>query len=291
MLAGNRFTIAVATGEDISRSVREVYSRSASRTVPNFFGYQRFGLKGMVNHLVGREIVKRDFRQAVKILLATPRRGEGAQGADARSLAREERWREAAQEFSSGQDLERRIASHLAERPDDYLGALRRVPMTTRRLFVQAYQSFIFNRTLSSALASGMDISRPERGDNWAEVTANGLSFGRIHGVREPFVSDGTVALVQLVGYAFRNYGSRFDPLIVGILEEEGVAPSKFYIKEAEELSNEGGFRQAPLLVRDATFDTRESRPTLSFTLGKGEYATTLLREVLKPDDPYLAGF
>jgi tRNA(Glu) U13 pseudouridine synthase TruD len=29
----------------------------------------------------------------------------------------------------------------------------------------------------------------------------------------------------------------------------------------------------------------------LEFSLGKGEYATVLLREVLKPEDPQSAGF
>ena len=100
-----------------------------------------------------------------------------------------------------------------------------------------------------------------------------------------------TVPLIQIVGYGFRNYGSRFDRLMISILKEQSVEPPRFYIKEAEELSNEGGFRQAPLLAKDLTQESQQGRTTLSFALGKGEYATTLLREVLKPEDPLAAGF
>ena len=75
------------------------------------------------------------------------------------------------------------------------------------------------------------------------------------------------------------------------ILKEEGVEPSQFYIKEAEEVSNEGGFRHAPLLAKDLARRVRTGSTTLSFSLGKGEYATTLLREVLKPEDPLASGF
>ena len=291
MMAGNRFRIGVLTDEDIAGSVDRVYALCARREVPNFFGYQRFGLRGMVNHRVGRAILRRDFKGAVDLFLGEPRDGENEDASEGRRLASEGRHGEAAARFSPRQDLERRMARHLADRPGDYLGALRSIPMTPRRLFVQAYQSYVFNLTLSAALKGGLDISRPERGDNWAELTPDGLGTGRVHGVREPFVAEGTVALVQLVGYAFRNYGSRFDGLILSILKSEGVEPSQFYLKEAEEMSNEGSFRHAPLLVTGAEYSMQGARPTLTFTLGRGEYATTLLREVLKPNDPLSAGF
>jgi tRNA pseudouridine13 synthase len=291
MMAGNRFVIKVLTEEDVSERVDEVYRRCAQRVVPNFFGYQRFGLRGMVNHRVGRAILRRDFKGAVELFLGEPRQGESDAASEARRLAEGGRYGEAAERFSPRQDLERRIARHLVDKPGDYLGGLRRVPMTPRRLFVQAYQSYIYNLTMSAALEAGLDISEAERGDNWAEVNSDGLGFGKVHGVREPLMAAGTVALVQLVGYAFRDYSSRFDGLIIPILKEEGVEPSQFYIKEAEEMSNEGGFRQAPLLVKDPAYSAQGGKPTLSFTLGRGEYATTLLREVLKPDDPLSAGF
>jgi tRNA pseudouridine13 synthase len=55
-----------------------------------------------------------------------------------------------------------------------------------------------------------------------------------------------------------------------------------------EELSAQGGFRQAPLLCRDFHY---LNSLVLSFKLSAGSYATVLLREIIKPLDPIRAGF
>jgi tRNA pseudouridine13 synthase len=290
MMSGNRFRIVVRTEGDVTRSVEEAYRACAERKVPNFFAYQRFGLRGMVNHRVGRAILARDFRGAVRLFLGEPREDESPEAREARRLAGEERFREAHGLFSFRQDIERRVASHLAEKPGDYLGAIRRVPIVPRRLFVQAYQSYLFNRTVSDATAAGLDLSRAEQGDNWTTLAPDGLRSTRTHGVKEQ-VLGGAVPLIQIVGYGSRNYGSRFDGLMMSILKEQSVEARMFYIKEAEELSNEGGFRHAPLLAADMTQDPFPGGTALSFSLGRGEYATTLLREVLKPQDPLHSGF
>ena len=54
-----------------------------------------------------------------------------------------------------------------------------------------------------------------------------------------------------------------------------------------QEVSNEGGFRQA--VMQCSNFSINE--PYLSFTLSRGSYATVLLREIIKPANPVTAGF
>jgi tRNA pseudouridine13 synthase len=71
-------------------------------------------------------------------------------------------------------------------------------------------------------------------------------------------------------------------------MNTEGITPKEFYIKEMQELSAQGGFRQAPLWCKDFSF---KGSLTVSFNLPKGSYATTLLRELMKPEDPVRAGF
>ena len=96
--------------------------------------------------------------------------------------------------------------------------------------------------------------------------------------------------------------GARFDRITRAILEEEGVAPRDFYIKEMQELSQQGGFRQAPLWCTcfshqisnnndNNNNNKSQHRLAVSFQLPKGSYATTLLREMLKPEDPIASGF
>ena len=58
-----------------------------------------------------------------------------------------------------------------------------------------------------------------------------------------------------------------------------------------QEISESGGYRQAALISKDFKFNTADNSTIVEFTLPKGSYATTLLREIIKPDDPIHAGF
>lgn len=292
MLTGNRFKILVETAEDIGADIGACFSACKERRVANFYGYQRFGLKGGVNRRAGKAIVEKDFARATGLVLCEPRDGEDEKAREARRLCGEGSYREAVPLFSPRQDAERSVAQHLAQKPGDHVGALRRIPIPIRRLLVNSYQSYLFNLALSRAVEEGIDFSNARSGDNWALLKEAGLTVGRVHGVKEEVPKEGAaIPLIQIVGYAYRNYGSRFDAVLAEVIEDEGVSPGAFYIKEAEEMSSEGGFRPAPLLSSDLSFEREERGFVLEFSLGKGEYATVLLREVLKPERPQAAGF
>ena len=96
--------------------------------------------------------------------------------------------------------------------------------------------------------------------------------------------------MIRLAGSSFQPGRGRFERITDALLEDDGTSPKDFYIKEMQELSQTGGFRQAPLWCIGFKF---KKSPALqvSFSLPKGSYATTLLRELMKPDDPIKAGF
>jgi tRNA pseudouridine13 synthase len=71
-------------------------------------------------------------------------------------------------------------------------------------------------------------------------------------------------------------------------MQEEVISAKDFYIKEMQELSAQGGFRQTPLCCRDFSYT---DSITVCFKLPKGSYATTLLRDLMKPQDPIRSGF
>src|SRR5207302_988287 len=104
------------------------------KRVANFFGYQRFGLRGGVNRKAGKSIVARDFAGAARLILTEPREGEDERAQEARRLCREEKHGAAALLFSARQDIERKVASHLSQKPGDHIGALRTIPIPIRRL-------------------------------------------------------------------------------------------------------------------------------------------------------------
>jgi tRNA pseudouridine13 synthase len=290
-IAGNRFRLILRECcPDIEARTMEVYGLVKARRVPNFYGLQRFGARGALTHRVGRVIVARKPDEAVRILLCEPRTNDDEGTTEAREALSQGRFLEGCRLLPPGQDVERVVARRLAERPGDFLGGLRAIPIRLRRLYTQAYQSYLFNRALSLAMKRGLDISRPTSGDNWGEVSPDELMLTKVHGVREPQVS-GAVPLVQLPGYAYRNYGSRFDLCTEEAMACEGVEARDFFVKEMQEVSVEGGFRRPHMVATDLAHDVGEGTVRLEFTLASGEYATVLAREIVKPEDPESQGF
>ena len=287
----NRFTVVVRDGgPEVSSNAMEAFALAERMKLPNFYGLQRFGGGGTLTSRIGRAIVGRNFEEAVGLLLFEPRSADGDESSEARKMMREGRLDEGSIMLPPSMDIERAVARRLAKGPGAFVDSLRAVPIRVRRLYTQAFQSYLFNRTLSEALEAGVDISAIESGDNWGEAGGGGLFVSKVHGVREPFIA-GAFPLIQLAGFACRNYGSRFDGFLFKVMDEEGVGPKDFYVEELQEVSVEGGFRRPAMVVRNPEAESQPGGTTVRFTLGRGSYATVLLREVLKPVDPSASGF
>lgn len=288
-LIGNRFSMVLREPcESVGERIAEAMKAAVEGKIPNFYGLQRFGVSGPGTHVIGKWMVKGAFQEAVRSMLVTEDRF-GSRGPEAREAFEAGRYDSLAGMIPSGMDSELVVARGLCRHPGDWVKALRAVPVRLRRLYVQAYQSFIFNRTMSMAVEEGVDFSKFESGDNWAEVSADVLTLSAVRGVREA-PTRGAVPLVQMVGYAFRDYGSRFDALAKRVLEAEDVEARQFYLEGMQEVSQEGGFRRPQLVVLSESWDVEDGAASLRFTLPRGQYATVLLREVIKPWEPLGAG-
>jgi tRNA pseudouridine13 synthase len=287
---GNRFEIILrGCCPGVESRIEETMLLAAERKVPNFYGLQRFGATGPGTHRMGKALVRGMFEEAVRLMLGGGRTLDD-RAADGASEATEGGTYEVAGGLlPRGRDVERRVALELRRHPGEWVRALRAVPVQLRRLYVHAYQSFIFNRTLSMAMAKGEDISKYHEGDNWAGVHEDGLVTSEVGGVKDQ-AAPGAVPMVQLVGFAYRDYGSRFDACIREVLDSEGVAPGQFYVRGMEEVSSEGSFRRPHIALKDPSWKVEEEVATLGFTLARGQYATILLREIIKPEDPPRAG-
>ncbi|MGD2107468.1 MAG: tRNA pseudouridine(13) synthase TruD, partial [Nitrosopumilaceae archaeon] len=142
---------------------------------------------------------------------------------------------------------------------------------------IQAYQSYLFNCTLSSSFEGGESLFDCHEGDVCFD-SKNKLG---------KYVQGGDQRLsVPFVGYSYYKK-TRFDYYISKILEREEILPKDFFIKEMQEISNEGGFRQAAVVC--SNYSTHHD--VVEFTLSRGSYATIVLREIMKPEDPLNAGF
>jgi tRNA pseudouridine13 synthase len=291
MVIGNRFRIVMRECcREVESHVAEVLEAASSLKVPNFYGLQRFGARSPTTHLVGKALVRGRFEEAVNLMLCEPRSTDDESTREARRMMLGGRYGEAARLLPPGQDTERLVANHLARNPRDAVGAIRRISITLRRLYVQAFQSYLFNRTVSIAMKGGVDIWRLAAGDNWGTLAGDGLNVAKVHGVKDP-AAEGGVPLVQVAGYAYRNYGSRFDACLEEAMRDQEVQPREFFVREMQEVSSEGGFRRPHLAVIGARSARHEDDVELDFTLPRGGYATVLLREIIKPADPFLCGF
>ena len=282
-LAGNKFEIRIynVRSSDLSSFVPQISK------VGNFYGLQRFGSERLVTHLVGREIIKRNFIQAVELLLSYTTEFDTQMSREIRNRCADPRnYRQVLKMLPRGMDIERQVLSALVA-GRNAIAALRAVPIMIRRLFVQAYQAYIFNRCLSRAIMRGEDLLQPQAGDLCFEMEGP-VTFGRIIKYN-PDSKTKLVPAIRMAGYTFQPGKGRFENITRAILQEEEVAPKDFYIKEMQELSHQGGFRQAPLWCTDFWYELDPLR--VSFKLPKGSYATTLLREIIKPDDPIRSGF
>ena len=282
-LAGNKFEIRIynSRSSDLSSFVPQISK------VGNFYGLQRFGSERLVTHLVGREIVKRNFTQAVELLLCYTTEFDTQMSRGIRNKCTDPRnYREVLKMLPRGMDIERQVLSALVA-GRNAIAALRAVPIMIRRLFVQAYQAYIFNRCLSRAIMRGEDLLQPRAGDLCFEMEGL-VTFGRIIKYN-PDSKAKLVPAIRMAGYSFQPGKGRFENITRAVLQEEEIAPKDFYIKEMQELSHQGGFRQAPLWCTDFWYELDPLK--VSFKLPKGSYATTLLREIIKPDDPIRSGF
>jgi len=184
-----------------------------------------------------------------------------------------------------GMDLERNLLRSLLD-GKGYKNALRSIPINIRRLFVHAYQAYLFNKCLSSMLRRGESINSCVKNDFCFKLE-NQMALGKLI----KYTNDDTTNLVpamQLPGYSFKSKDGRFEDKMSIMMKEENISPKNFHVKEMQELSVEGGFRQLPLLVKDFSYC---ENLIVKFKMPIGSYATILLRELMKPEDPIKSGF
>lgn len=270
-MVGNRFTIRVREASPNMAEFSE-YDR-----ILNFYGYQRFGSKRAVTHLVGKALLQRRFADAVTLILSFASEYDSHENARLREMMRDpSRYTEALQSIPQQMDLEIMLLREMVDHSDPKR-AFTRLPLSIRRFFVTAYQSYIFNLTLSAAYEFGENLFAPQEGDVCYDKDAK---LGKY--LETP---DQRLA-VPTVGYAYFKK-TRFDYHIARILEVEGVTTRDFYFKEMQEISSEGEFRSASIECGGFTV----SGDTVAFTLQRGSFATIVMREIIKPQDPLASGF
>jgi len=307
MLYGNAFRVRVRRLEVGAREAEERIKRicaelDESGGAPNYYGYQRFGTIRPLTHIIGKHILRGEFEDAVRALLTRVYPGESPRAKEARCyLASTWDLKGALELFPRRLHHERAIIYYLIKHPGDYAGAIRTLPLSVRQLFVGAFQAYLFNLVLSKRLEAGLPLSRAvvgdlvalrRDGDLGSILRANESNLDKVNRL----IARGQAEVVANVpGYSTTLAEGVPGAIEREVLAEEEVSIDMFKVRHMPELSSRGTVRPVALRPEAMCFDVAvtEEGPVafFSFTLRKGMYATVLLREFIKPEDPAAQGF
>ena len=292
--------------------------------VPNYFGQQRFGSRRPVTHRVGLAAVRGDPREAVRLYAGNPADTEPADtqagrtrvdaafgvGADGGRGAGDGDWSACIDALPRTLRFERSMLHRLADDEvspdapaddDDWWRALAAVPSNLQRLFVNAAQSFLFNRIVSERLRRGLPFDRPVAGDVvcFADRDAPDEASAPDPDRTQCADADRVAVLTRhcergrafvtapLVGTDTELGGGEPGAIARAVLDDAGLEPADFARAGDADRPGEfdsAGTRRAILLCTDLDVTIADGDPTFSFTLPSGSYATVLLREYTKRD-------
>lgn len=281
-LKGNRFLIRLReadTGriEEVSRTLAFL----AERGVPNYFGEQRFGVRGDTWE-IGRAMMRQDWAEAVSLMLGRPSEHDRGDVLKARQLFDEGKYEEAAKTWPYPFPDARRACQAMARTQGSHKRAFYGVDKTMKRLYLSAFQSYLFNRVVAERIGS---LGRLMTGD-LAYRHANGAVFR----VLDTSVEQGRADVFEispsgpLFGYRMTEPEGEPAAIEARLLASEGLSPGDFRIPGAHKVK---GARR-PLRFQPKECDVTTASDShgayyqFRFLLEPGCYATTLLREICK---------
>ncbi len=284
-LVGNRFTINLKTQLESGGAIIETYNQIIGLGgFPNFFGLQRFGSIRTNTHKIGRLLVHGDYNKAAMTYLYDPQFDKE----DYRiNFAEHNDPQIALKEFPERLSFERSLLGYLNEHGnlDDAFSAL---PRNLSMMFVHAYQSYIFNRILSERIKQPDLFNSPQIGDVVLKIDnffnadkSNEIIVNRLNQkkIGEMVKNDTVRVALPLIGYDTELSSGYEGEIENRILDEENLTPGMFRIQGHADLSSSGERR----IISCKPLDFRLVPPsTLQFSLGRGTYATSLVREFLK---------
>ncbi|MGC8533819.1 MAG: tRNA pseudouridine(13) synthase TruD [Candidatus Parvarchaeum sp.] len=262
-LYGNHFTVIVKdfeTNENLEKIKEEI-----SKGIPNFYGPQRFGSSSL-NIAVSKSIINQDFKSAFYDLVLKER-AESDLNKQKRKLLREvfsdyvlggqidtKTAEEALSNLPGFMFYEKEALHYLLQHKNDYAGAIRLMPKYTRLMILQAYQYYLFNKTLSRLTKENLSLN--------AEIPA--------------------------VGFDFEFNDDQISKVLKTVLEEEGINDlERFRIKSMPEASLKTFKHPTFFFPENFSIDVKDKEAVFTFDLRKGSYATILLIKLFGVDNVY----
>ena len=173
-LIGNKFKIIIKdipfnddikSLEDAAIRAREILKQLEHTDVPNYFGWQRFGKPRSTTHLVGEALIQNDLKKAVDTYIGHPTSDDSSQTYKARAAYDENNLKKSLNLMHGAMRYEKMMLKELIRDLDkydqlndeSYKKALHALSKPLSRMFVYAYQSYLFNEVVSKRVEMGIN--------------------------------------------------------------------------------------------------------------------------------------
>jgi tRNA pseudouridine13 synthase len=279
-LNGNKFTIIV---HDVKNSelddvleIAETISRSG---VPNYFDSQRFG-SVIKKEFIAKYLIKKDYEQAVKLYLTAYFESEPRRIKDEKSKILD-RWDDLRSVAVGDKVFAIIIKEYL--KTNSWLAAYKKIPSRLRKMFVNAYQCYIWNECIKEVLKICVDKKKLYPIDYAAGslIFYETLSEKEIQRIPPTFSTVSDTAIFsdfekQVINVVLLRQGIRLADLNIESETENFfksharpiiVIPENFFISNP--------VKDVNAIKRSSKFEIE-----VSFSLPKGSYATIVTKHI-----------
>lgn len=302
-LHGNSFDIIIRNIDNnvTKEQVHEIeFDLDNQDGFPNFYGIQRFGVIRPITHIIGKKIVQGEFEKAVMYYIANPMEGENKESYDARAeLENTHDFSQALKSYPNSLNFEKAILNKLVVNPKNYIEALKELPTNLLTMFINAYQSYLFNRVLSERIKRKIPLNHAIIGDiilpyRYNEIEQPGIIVrdSNIDKVNKQIKKGKAFTSGILIGNDPFFADGEMGEIEHSIFEKEKIDHRDFVITEIPFISSSGSRRS--LLARytnmywkiaEDELNKEKQLLNIKFDLLKGCYATSILREFMKSKD------
>ena len=285
-LKGNAFEITVRNIEPEYLPTLRQRIALVEKGVPNYYGEQRFGSHSGSSAFIGRALMKTAYEDAVKIYLTASTDGESAAKRHVKNFLAEHwgLWDECltfVKQCGQERTVPERLLTHLKRSNNDFSGAVRFIPQSYVRLYLEAYQSYIWNETTKRV------IQRVCRNTFVLPYRAGEFVFYEE-------LDDATLHDLKIASFSFieidatTHFSTLIREALTEVIEKERIS----LMALNRPLFNAGNLKMRKLLLfprdflvsepLDDELYPRHKKTTISFSLPKGTYATMITRLLFK---------
>ena len=291
-LKGNKFRILIKDLDDIEESAEianDVLKQLEVTGVPNYFGWQRFGKPRTNTHLVGEALINNDLAEAVRRYIGNPSEEESKENQLARQAYDDGNLEESLELMGKGMRYEKMMIRELirdskkGELTDkSYMNALHALPKPLQRMFVHAYQSYLFNEAVSNRVSMG--INKYIEGDIVIDPEERIVRDKTPEEFQELIDSFQANPTCPLYGTKVPYAGGEVGKMEEEVLSKYDLTKQDFEVPKMPRLGSHGLRRSMRFQVWDASAVPQDEGVLCEFSINKGSYATAVLREIMKKD-------